>query len=148
MIRWLFKAIRVGCLLGCLAAWGCGSGEPTPKEVPPAYQNLKSISSAYLQATNSLKRPPKNLDELMPFLKKQGDPATLLRSPDDGEEYVIVWGVDYRTPPSKANSLPVLAYEKVGKHGKRQVLQMRNIVQLTDEELKNAPLPLGHKLPF
>ncbi len=135
-----------GFLLACFGIAGCG-GEPQSKDIPGSYQNLKSISAAYLEATKSLDRPPKDLDELMPYLKKQGDPETLLRSPNDGENYQILWGVDYRSPPQQRGTYPVLAYEQRGKNGKRYVLQIRNVTQMSDEEFKNAPFPPGYKAP-
>src|SRR5262245_6565230 len=99
-----------------LAVLGCGSA-PVEKEVPQAHTNLRAISLAYGQATNTLSRPPRNKQELLPFLTKQGDAEQLLRSPVDGEEIVIVWGADIRIAPPKP--APVIAYEKVGKNGKR-----------------------------
>ena len=37
--------------------------------------------------------------------------------------------------------------EGAGKEGKRFVLQFRQVVHLTDEELKKAPFPAGHRPP-
>ncbi len=111
---------------------------------PKTYEHLEKISSAYHRATDSLGRAPANLEELKPFLSEYGDPATLLRSPDDNEDYVILWGVDYRT----ALPYPVNAYEKHGVNGKRRVLRIRGILQLTDEEFRKAPFPDGYKCPL
>lgn len=129
-------------------AGGCGGGKPAAKDAPAAYENLRKISSAYLQATNGLNRPPRSLDEIMTFLGKDGNPEEILRSPEDGEPYVILWGVDYRTVQPGPGGFPVLAYEQRGKGGKRYVLQVRNVSQLSDEEFKRAPFPPGHKPPF
>jgi hypothetical protein len=62
---------------------------------------------------------------------------------------VILWGVDYRTYKTSGDpaSLPVLAYEKHGKDGKRLVLQYRYVTLVTDEELAGLPFPKGHRPP-
>jgi hypothetical protein len=140
-------ARHVGICLLLLGALGCGSGEPQVGEVPASIQHLKKISAAYIDATTRLDRPPANPGELLPFLKKYGDPAAILRSPDDGEEYHILWGVDFRTARGNGGVFPVLAYEQKGKGDKRYVLQIRQVVRLTDEELKQAVFPPGHKPP-
>jgi hypothetical protein len=144
MIRWDGLALGTGCFLACCWGAGCGPGKPVEVSSPASYQNLKSISLAYFDATAKLGRPPGNLNDLMPFLKKQGDPAVLLRSPDDGKDYTILWGVDVRAakPP-----YPVLAYEQEGKDGKRFVLEGRNVARVTNDEFKKAPFPPGHKAP-
>ena len=133
-------------ILGLLALIG-GCGTEKPKEVPATYQNLQAVSRAYMDYTDKQNRPPSNREELMTLLKERGDPATLLRSADDNEEFVILWNVDYRNNPNPEKGFPVIAYEKTGKNGKRHVLRVRFIVQLTDEEFKNAPFPPGYKLP-
>ncbi len=129
-----------------LAASGCGSGGE-PAAVPDAYQNLRKIGLAYRQATEANGRPPESVTDLMPFLRKLGDPAAILRSPDDGEEYTILWGVDVLNVRPRGSTWPVLAYEKHGKGGKRRVLQVRFPTVMTDEELRNAYFPPGHKPP-
>jgi len=114
---------------------------------------------AYGKATLDLDRPPKNKEELLPFLKPPANPdnpdaATLkpediLRSPADGEEFVIHWGIDIRSlnmggDPAK---LPVLAYEKNSHNGKRLVLQGRTVTEVTDEQFSELPFPRGHNPP-
>src|SRR2546423_7182702 len=69
----------VGPLL-LLGAMGCGSSPTEVGEVPRSIQNLKQIGTAYLDAMARLERPPKNVEELKPSLKKFGDPAVILRS--------------------------------------------------------------------
>ncbi len=140
--------IATGFILACLAAAGCGSsGDVSVHQVTGSYQNLMAIGRAYFQATNRLDRPPLRTDDLMPELKKQGDPAILLRSPDDGQDYKILWGVDGRKIRGPASDYPVIAYEQQGKDGKRYVLQFRQVAHLTDEEFKKAPFPPGHRPP-
>jgi len=116
-------------------------------ELPASIQNLKRIGSAYLEATNQLGRPPNNAGELTPHLKRYGDPATILRSPADGQDYVILRGVDVCAAQAQKGGLPVLAYEQKGDGQKRYVLLTRQVVHLTDEEFKQAPFPPGHKAP-
>jgi hypothetical protein len=139
--------VSCGLVLIILLASGCGSGNATVGTVAPSYDNLKILSGAYFQATQRNNRPPQSLDELMPFIKVKGDPSAVLRSPDDGQNYKILWGVDVggRLPGGK---YPVVAYEQQGKGGKRYVLEGHNVVHLTDAEFKKAPFPPGHKAPF
>jgi hypothetical protein len=129
---------------------GCGSGT-TVKQLPASVFQLKLIAQAYAQATESLERPPNNKQEILEFLKDKGydNPEDILRSKVDGEEFVIHWGVDYRNvgPGSRPATLPVLAYEKVGKDGKRQVLQFRYVSQVADEDLASLPFPKPYKAP-
>jgi len=114
---------------------------------------------AYGQATVKLERPPNNKEEIFDFLKgppKADDPnaATInpedvMRSPVDGEEFVVHWGLDFRTmnlggDPAK---LPVLAYEKHSHGGKRLVLQGRSVSEVTDEEFADLPFPKGYSHP-
>jgi hypothetical protein len=109
---------------------------------------LLRIGPAYARATVSLHRPPANREELVPFLGRNGSEETFLRSPNDGEDFVIIWDVDIRKLPIGGKDLPVIAYEKRGQDGKRYVLRGRtDVVQLTDAELRSAVLPPGHPLP-
>jgi hypothetical protein len=135
-------------------------GGCSPKyEAVPASQaesNLSKIGRAYMLASAGLKRPPKNSQELLPYLKEIGESEAALRSPTDGEEYVILWGVKGESlapkPPSSElkpyQRFPVLAYEKRGDSDGRWVLQVPNrVVQLSEEELQQAYFPGGHKPP-
>src|SRR5262249_53521491 len=132
-------------LVWIAAAWGCRMAAPEEKEVPAAHQNLRFISAAYFRATIKLDRPPRTLEELRPFLKEQTESADVLRSPNDGENYVILWGVDVRKPPAEGKGTPIWAYEQRGKDGTRYVLRGKNVAQLTDEEFQRADFPRGHK---
>ena len=73
-----------------------GCGEPASQVAPVSrsYHNLKALGIAYASATASLDRPPKNADELFPFVtqKGQGGPRAILQTAD-GDEYTILWGV-------------------------------------------------------
>jgi hypothetical protein len=141
----------IGIFLACLCALGCGSSATHELRPEPSLERLKIISRAYIEATRDLEHPPQNVGELMPYLKGGEDPATILRSPNDGQEYTILWGVDIQAvPPVEATSpkaFMVLAYEKQGTDGKRWVAGFRKVRQLTDEEFKEMPFPPGHKAP-
>jgi hypothetical protein len=143
MLRCSFALLVTG-LLACLGGFGCGSPEPTPQHVARSFQNLRIIKSAYLKATNELNRPPQNLEDLMPYLKASGDPAKILRSPEDGQEYKILWNVDIINVQGK---LPIIAYEQRGKDGMRYVLEAKEVRRMSDEEFKQAPFPPGYKAP-
>jgi hypothetical protein len=133
-------------LLG-IAGGSCGcSSRPTSlvEQLDPVREQLLRIWKAYHLASEQLRRAPANADELKPFLREVGDPDSLLRSPNDGEQFVIQWGVDILKPvPSKqARRLPVLAHEKLGRDGKRQVLTILGSVSLMTEEELAKTIPV------
>jgi hypothetical protein len=125
---WLF-------FLLCAALAGCARATlPVVKQQDTS--NLTTISLAYNRATDKLGRPPKDLDELKPHLKELGDPDAILRSPHDGQPYVILFGRNIRKvdvmPP------PIIAYEQQGANGSRYVLTAMGVQPMSDEEFKKA----------
>ena len=120
------RSLLLGFLLVAAVQTGCG---PKAHVVPfsPAEHNLKHIAMAYNDATSQLNRPPKNAEELKRFLKEFGNPEELLVSPNDGQPYVIVWGVDpTRGGPTEYQGMwPVLAYERQGTGGARAITDIR-----------------------
>lgn len=127
----------------------CGCGEPPAKEIemPLAQIHLRNVVLAYNQAAIALNRPPQNVDDIRPYLSKQGDVKQLLRSPN-GEEFVIQWGYDTRNAKVIGETLPVWIYEKSATEGKRWVVRGRNSLEITDEDLQNASFAPGMKKPF
>jgi hypothetical protein len=132
-----------GLLVGS-ACLGCGSSTPVVGNVAESRQHLQAICDAYLEATKKLGRPPSRLDDIVPYLKKHGDPAVFLKSPEDGEDYQIFWNLDLKSMrPDAEMRFPVVAFEKHGKSGKRYVLTGHYIRQMTDEEFHKALFPPG-----
>jgi len=133
------------CIVICAA---CGCGSPAPKDVPsiPAQDQLKNLVLGYARATSKLKRPPQNVEELKTHLKEFGDPNELLKSPTDGSEMVIGWGVDIMK--QKNGQFILWAYEK-NPHGenKRWVILGRFPSELTEEQVQNATFAPGLKKP-
>jgi hypothetical protein len=129
--------------LAVFAALGCSSSQsPVAHNATPAEENLKKIGVAYRDALARLHHPPTSLAELQPFLKSQGNPDEILRSPGDGELYKIVWSVPVMRPSPEMKNHPVLAYEAKGTNGKRYVLDpMLNVRQMTDEEFAKVEPP-------
>ena len=145
------RSIRIWCVLFvCLSPVGCGKKGPSTEPLTPTEENLETIGEAYTRATIRLNRPPENLNDLLPSLREgRGKPDELLRSPNDGENFEIVWGVELRMLKAKGNDIPVIAYEKKGKGGKRHVLRGRSgLLVLTETELRSAKFPEGYKLSF
>ena len=135
---WTFLVIAA---LVPVRGWGCWRWSNVG-EISPTNANLRAVRDAYFEATKSLGHPPASKAELIPSLKKFGDPAQLLRSADDGEEFVIVYGID----PMANDNLPcVWTYERRGKDGKRWFLRNRNIQRFIDDDFRKLPLPAGHK---
>lgn len=132
----------IAFVLGVAALVG-GCNRPTIKEAAKSSQNLILLQHAYSKAIQELKRPPDNAKELAPFLVEPGAIDEILRSPDDGEPYVVHWGVDPR-----AGEAVVLAYEKNGKNGRRFVLWGHVVQRLNDEEFKTTRFPARYPPPF
>jgi hypothetical protein len=107
---------------------GCNSG-PNVIPLSSSEQRLVFIVMAYRDAHEKLGRGPKNDEELKPYLREHGDPGDLLVSPDDGQPYVVVWGVDPAAggPTEYRGMWRILAYERKGKGGKRAVIDTRGI---------------------
>jgi hypothetical protein len=117
----------VGLVLLLVGLTGCGSSGPKVIELTKAEDNLKFVALAYMEAHSRLGRPPKNTEDLKPFLKEFGNPEELLVSPNDGQPYVVVWGADpTRGGPTEYEGMfPILAYESKGSGGKRAVTDIR-----------------------
>jgi len=132
--------------LSLLAISGCSRGS-SEQTLTPVEDRLVKIASAYNHATIQLQRAPKEMSEIRPYLTTDGDDVT--RSPIDGEEFVILWGVEYnKLPPKREDPFTVAAYEKRGAGGKRYVLRVpTQVLPMTDEELARAVFPPGYQPP-
>jgi hypothetical protein len=126
---------------------GCSS-KHADQHLSETEDHLYAFGKAYIQASVQLNRGPKSISEIKSFLPADA-PSDLLRSPNDGEEFVILWGVDFnKLPPVDGDPYYIGAYEKTGKNGKRYVLRFPiGVVSMTDDELKTARFPSGHKPP-
>jgi hypothetical protein len=126
---------------------GC-SGKPADYQRAPAEDRLYRIGKAYVQASHRLGRAPNSFEEIKANV--EGDAGDdLLRSPRDGDKFVILWGVDYvKLPPGRDDPFTVGGYEKRGADGARYVLRFPlSVVKMSDEEFKKAVFPPGHKHP-
>jgi hypothetical protein len=101
-------------------------------------QNLRCLGRAYIRASQAAGQPPKDVEELRPFLREFGDPDTILTSPVDGQGYVVVWG----TPIAqmvRGQPEVLLAYEQTGANGKRLVLNAALLIHaMTEEDFNKA----------
>ena len=135
-----FVATTSVCLL-VLYSSGCKSNRPE-KATLESSRNLAAIRDAYFKAIDKQRRPPASREEILADVKDAGDPDEILRSPLDGQDYVILWGTDPR-----ANPVPVVAYERLGKDGWRYVLRGHVVFFLNEEEFRKLPFPQGHTAP-
>jgi hypothetical protein len=150
MLPFRAKPLGAGCVVcAVLVAAGCGKSRTTELESPTA-EKLRTLHDVYQRANIRLGRPPASMADLLPEFKEQGkNPAEVLRSPNDGADFEIVWGVELRRLKARGDDVPVIAFEKHGKDGKRHVLRARERVdELTDGELRSAKFPDGYYLPF
>lgn len=108
----------------------CGCGQRSiVGPVDKTRAKLQALSGAYRAATLKADQAPSKPDDLLPFL---GDESTseeqkreTFRSDNDGEEFVIAWGVDFRKLVVDIASRDLIfVYEKRGKNGQRYVLKL------------------------
>jgi hypothetical protein len=113
---------------------GCGERTFTPAKDS---EHLTMIAQAYVDALKAGK-PPADAVALRPFLTKLGDADVLLKSPEDGQPYVVYWGVDWREAPVPRLPAPIVAHQRDGKNGRRHVLTVMGVQTLTDDEFAKA----------
>ena len=120
----------------------------------PISEESRRLPAALLRQTNVLfcSQPPANFEELKPSLLDAKDEE--LRSPNDGEHFVIIYGVDYDKLPVPADKKSAIgAYEKKGAGDKRYVLRISPrpfalaTDLLSDEQWKHAVFPPGYTPP-
>src|SRR5947208_2862404 len=104
--------------LGLLSLAGCGPRVIVRETSDHGGDHLVTLNRIYMAAQRNLGRPPRNVDDLRSAAKELGDLDHLLISPNDGQPYAIVWGVDLGNAP---NPTMVVAHEKVGAGGVRYV---------------------------
>jgi hypothetical protein len=130
-----------------LTALAAGCSTPPPPQEDQAAANLRKIVQAYDVAEYKLRRAPRNEEELKRFLGEAGatgDPEKLMRSPRDGQPYVVLYG----TPLDPDGRATVLAHEKDGAEGKRYVITLsRDVKLLADDEFARAEFAGGRKPP-
>lgn len=120
---------------------GCGEGEPKPP--PPTDDSmLRGITRIYSIATRDLGRPPQDMDQLKAVLAPvTDDPSKYLRSTRDGEEFVVVWGLDLANSPANT----VVAYERKGVDGTRMFVTADGEVrEANQEEFGKLKFPKDH----
>jgi hypothetical protein len=133
MRRWA-RATVGGCL-GVVLLAGCSASPKPTVSSGTEKEPIEYIGMAYHDASTALKRGPANVEEIKPYLRKYGDPDQLLISPNDGQPYHINWGLVPKVRGVEMFKQRVLAYEEVGKGGKRSVLDpMLQLHHLSDAE--------------
>ncbi len=104
---------------------------------------LRGIIRVYSIASRDLGRPPKSIDELKAvYAGADPDPDKFFRSTRDGEEFVVVWGLDLNNAPADM----VVAHERTGVNGKRLVVTADSkITEVSEDEFGKLRFPKGHK---
>jgi hypothetical protein len=130
-----------------LALTGCSSKPPQPVE-DPGLVRLRTVGLAYRIFFFHYNRPPRSEHDLRRTFTELGvqgaerDLEEQLRSPRDGQPYVVIYGV----PLDSDLRWTVLAYEKDGADGNRYVFtQSGDMKLLTDAEFAKADFAKGHK---
>jgi hypothetical protein len=135
--------MRSAALIPCFVVLGCGGPATVTAPADPVSSSMMKIVDAYRTATIKLNHPPRNMEELKPSLKEKGVTDDMLKSPRDGQPYMIIWGIDITKPPTSGDprNMPVIIYEKEGAGGKRWVVTQFSPQEMTDEEFAQANVP-------
>ncbi len=123
------------CGLFLVAAMnGCVSSPPEPHEES---EPLLQLLTAYIESSQSLKRPPKSEGELRKFLPDDAD--GLFISPRDGKPYVLKYGINMNDPQLDPTNPPMIAWEQDGKNGVRHAISVMGLMQLDAEQFAKLP---------
>jgi hypothetical protein len=132
------------CSVLALAPAGC-SEKPKFQENKAA-DHLRKIAIAFDNFNHGKGHPPKDAEDIKPILKllsPKENPDDVLRSPNDGEPYEILWGVNLERQTEFG---AIFAHEKKGVDGKRYVITVSRLVsQMTDAELQGATFARGKR---
>lgn len=128
-------------VVACVVAWAAGCS-PTPKVEQANPENLEKIQAAYLKAFKETGKPPQKAEDLQPYLAPGDNLEEILRSKNDGQPFVIIWGT-VPGDPHRGRPL-VLGYEKEGRDGTRFVFTSAGVMQMKDADFANANFPEGH----
>lgn len=119
---------------------GCSRGPRTI--TTEESHDMEMLKEALSQATFKLKRAPKDVDELKPFLQDPQHPEKTLNSPRDGKPYVIVWGtMPFGGIVAQPGQSEFLAYEQEGINDEIYVLTVHGptIMKKVDFQKLNLP---------
>jgi hypothetical protein len=135
------RILLQGAIFASLLTIGCSRG-PVLGKTSVTYERLRLLTTAYMEANQELGRGPANVQDLEPFLKKQGDPTASLRSEQD-EEFVVLWGVDHRAGQGTGSN--VVAYERSARNERRYVGFVSYVVELSEDQFRALVFPNNHQ---
>jgi hypothetical protein len=87
-------------------------------------------------------KPPAGPDDIEAFLPAGVSVDDALRSPRDGQPFVVLWGADHRKGMDVKPL--VIAYEPQGKDGRRMVFTAMVVFAMSEAGFKEARFPAGH----
>ena len=148
MIAGLSAWRRLAWILGLLVAAGCSRARPVePNQTESAACSRSATPTATpLRDCGTLPKISRSFSPIWARARTED----LLRSPNDGEKFVVIWGVNFdRLPRTQGGSPYVVAvYEQKGVGGKRYVLRFPlSTCRMTDEQWKTASFPPGYTPP-
>ncbi len=144
------KWVLIGSVILLLPMYGCGK-RAVVGPVDKTRMKLQAIIGAYRAATLKADKAPAKAEDLLPFLGEastsEGQKRETFRSDNDGEEFVIAWGVDFRKQGADALSRDaIFIYEKRGKDGQRYVLKLpTDIFVIPDDVFQKSQFPKGYQ---
>lgn len=142
-MRSSIRYLLLWVLWPCISVPGCGRHTAPPPPDDPS--KLRGVTTLYALATRDLGKPPSDMEQLKQVLAPAAkDPASLLVSSRDGQEFAVVWGLDlvHGSPPTDT----ILAYEKSGRDGTRLVVTCGGDVrEVSDEQFTGLRFPRGYR---
>ncbi len=135
-------------VLALIALPGCKSGSSESDSSDYNLQQIHQAIGRYIEEAGNNpeefegKETPQSPEDLHKHLRDNGhdNPEEILKSPHDGQPYVILWNVTYMEGGEEEDpSVPVLAHEASEVNGKRWVLLANGITKrMTHEEFEQA----------
>lgn len=142
--RWETGAVAGWALAVALLAVSVGC-QAEARKAPVATDTnlLRGVVRCYAVAARDLGRPPQKMDELAAVLAPAtDDPMQYLRSLRDGQEFVVVWGLEL----DNYSPNTILAYERTGMDGKRMVVNLNgDVTEVSSEEFEKLKFPENYK---
>jgi len=141
------RHISLGLFLLALCLGCVGGPKVVEEELPETKARLMAIQAAYSACTDEYRRPPRNKSELLRFLKSD-DADEALKSPRDGQPFVICYGFDlYQADWAAAGKLGIVIYEKQGSNGTRWTVAVPGFIdELEEQQFLQSSFPPGHKV--
>ena len=109
------------------------------------FEQMVVIQQCYFDYAIKNKKAPSSKEDLAARFQSSGyEPSILLKSPRDGQPFVILWGV---MPDLTSTPPVVLGYESSSVGDARMVMTTMGVVTMLEDAFQKATFPEGHAAP-